>query len=998
MKANLSRQGTIHASVRSFFKGTVASIPLLVAANGAWAQDASAEPKADQQTSAAVSATPSEIVVTGSRLRSIYTAPTPVQVISDADFAARGATNVATVLQELPAVSGTRSAAASNGVRTQTPGQNFVELRSLGSQRTLVLVNGRRFVPTVPPSSVGHPYQVDINLIPSLVIDRMEVVTGGASAQWGSDAVAGVVNMILKTKFDGIEVSGQSGFSQRGDGVERRLGFIAGTSFNNGRGNVVISGDHIKNNGIRLYSSREWADRGCYYFNDPASTVANGLPKQFLACDKQAGNRAPGGLIVSATGGTTAQRAALVGLQFNSATEVAQFDRGKYNPYKQTVSGSTTSQTFAATQSGGSNPDQEKVSLLPVLKRSIFYGHFDYQLTDNVTAFVEGTYGKSTGFISSRPPRDQGGVFNPATGTGTQVRFYADNAYIPAVLRGDIPLPAGPVSTTPPAGGQSFVMSRNSYDLPQPNTSLTDEAWTVSTGLNGDIGGGWRWDASYVHGQNDYIRSSLARDRERYALAADAVTDPVSGKIVCRSTLTDPTNGCVPVNLFGPGSPSAAAVDYFQFDATALVRYKQDAAQFNVTGSPFATWAGDVALAAGMEWRHESANSTVDERSERGVWESSVGSSFVGKFSVVEGYLESTVPLAKDLPFAHSLAVNGAVRVAKYSGDASAAGEQTTWKVGATWEPTDDLLFRAVRSLDIRAPSLFELKVPPVFSQQNISYAGRQFTGVRIANSGSLDLVPEKSKTFTVGGTYRPSFVQGLNLSVDYYDIKVNDVIAALGGASIARNCEAGLVQYCSLLVLDPTTQNLLQINDQYLNLSSFSTSGIDFTMSYATPFLGGELALRGAATYVDHFTIVTPNDPPIVLETAGQNATNSDFAVPHWKATATISYQQDPFSLGLQVRYVGPGKVDTALKEFATATAQPDVSPADNRISSYFVFNLSGSFNIADSRFQLFWNIDNLFDRNPPLAPNLNSELQTNGAIYDVLGRYFKVGAKVRF
>lgn len=998
----LNRPNLRALCVRRVLQGTVALIPLLVAtAHPAYAQDQGTAPEEDQSTGTADDAgTPdaSDIVVTGSRLRSTFTAPTPMQVIDAGDLQTRGAANVSTVLQELPAVSGTRSAAASNGVRTQTPGQNFVELRSLGSQRTLVLVNGRRFVPTVPPSSVGHPYQVDINLIPALVIDRMDVVTGGASAQWGSDAVAGVVNMILKTKFEGIEFTGGAGISQRGDASERRIGFIAGTSFADDRGHVVISGDYVKNDGIRLYSARTALDRRCYFFNNPASTLANGLPKQILDCDKQAGNRTPGGLIVSATGGTATQRAGLVGMQFDTATTVSPFVRGKYNPFGQTVTATTTSQTLAATQSGGAIPDQEKVSLLPVLDRKVFYGHADFDVSDSINIFVEGTYGKSTGFISSRPPRDQGGVYNPANGTGTQVRIYADNAFIPAALRPSIPLPAGPASTTVPTTGQSFVMSRNSYDLPQPNTSLTDEAWTATAGIQGDLGGGWQWDASYVHGQNDYFRSSLARDRDLYALAVDAVVNPANGQIVCRSTLTNPNNGCVPVNLFGSGTPTKQSTDYFSFNATALVRYKQDAAQINLTGSPFQTWAGEVAVAVGAEWRHESAVSTVDAQSARGAWESSVGSEFVGKFSVVEGYAEATVPLAKDLPFAQSLAVNGAIRLAKYSGDAAAADQQTTWKVGGTWEPIDGLMFRIVNSLDIRAPSLFELKVPPVFSQQNVSFNGRQFTGVRIANAGNLNLTPEKSKTLTFGGSYRPSFIPRLSLSVDYYDIKVRDVIAAFGSANVTRNCEQGIQEYCALLVIDPTTQNLLQVNDQYLNLSSISTSGVDFTMSYSFPVGNGDINLRGAATYVDHFTLVTPSTPPVILNTVGQNGTNSDFAVPRFKASATLGYRTDPFSINLQARYVAPGRTDTTLSEVATPTSQPDISVADNHVPSYWVFNLSGTFNIDNNRFQLFWNVDNLFDRDPPLTPNTNSELQTNGAIYDVIGRYFRIGAKVKF
>jgi len=424
-----------------------------------------------------------EITVTGTRGRSGFQAPTPTTVVGAADLQTRGASSVTTILQELPAINSSRSNAASNGVRTQTPGQNFADLRGLGTQRTLVLVDGHRFIPTVPGSSTGSPYQVDLNLIPTMMIDHVDIVTGGASAQWGSDAVAGVLNFVLKKKVNGLQGEVQTGVSQYGDYVEHRVALLGGFSFGGDRGHVVVSGDWVKNYGIGTYRDRDWSARQCNLFADPSSTVANGLPKQVIACDTQNGNRTAGGLITSATNGTAANRLALVGLQFDSATSVSPFVRGAYNPAGVTTTATSTSGVFSASQSGGNNPNQEITSMFVPLERKNVFGRAEYALTDSITINVAGSWGKSGARQVNRQTRDQSGVYNPTTGTGSQIRLYADNPFIPAAIRPFIPAPAGPASPTTPTTLQSIVIARDDYDYPNGVTVLCDEAYTVSAGL-----------------------------------------------------------------------------------------------------------------------------------------------------------------------------------------------------------------------------------------------------------------------------------------------------------------------------------------------------------------------------------------------------------------------------------------------------------------------------------------------------------------------------------
>lgn len=930
-----------------------------------------------------------EVRVTGTRIRSSFAAPTPTQTVGAVELQERGVTNVYSLLQELPAFN-SRLSGAANGIRTQTPGQTFADLRGLGSPRTLVLVDSRRFVPSVPSSSVGNPYQVDLNLIPALMIDRVDIVTGGASAQWGSDAVAGVVNMILKKKVDGIQAELQRGTSEEGDGRDWRAGLVGGFSYADERGHAVLSGDFTKNDGLGNYRSRDWADDYWQFFTDTTATAVNGRPRQIMRNDTQPGNYTPGGLIVNATGGTAAQRAALIGLQFDSPTSVSPFVRGEFNP-------ATTPTTFAANQAGGNNPDGAQNSMIAGVERHVLYGRTTYALNDDLELFVDGSWGRSSGQSINQPIRDRVSVFSPVTLNGSQVRIYADNPFIPAALRAAIPRPAGSSTATPPS--QSFVLGRVAYDNDQPTTTIRSTAYTAATGLTGALRGSWTWDASYTYGHNEYLRHTFnMRDRVRYALAADVIDDPATPGVVdaiCRSTLTSPGNGCVPVNLFGNGTPSREAFDYYSGTPFARVAYQQQAAQLNFQGSLFDTWAGPAAAALGVEWRRESLVSTTDDRTAAGIWDLSVGSAFDGRFGVKEGYLETTVPLARAVRLAHSFALNGAVRYADYD----AFGGATTWKGGFTWEPIAGWLVRGTRSLDIRAPSIYERDSPATIALNNVLFRGVTHPGVAIASVGNPRLEPERSHTTTFGVSMTPQFAPRLSLSADFFDIDVKEVIAAVGQVEIARLCERGVQIYCGLLEFS-NSGALIRVVNQLMNLSSFRTRGLDVAGAYGTSFAGGELRTRLNATYVDKFTITVPGAPgeaPSVNEQAGQ-LDQSEGATPRWKTNASLTYSRQPFSVSTQVRWVGPGRIDNGLSEVPTATAPADIDAATNRIGSYFLFNLSGTLSVPSTRGEMFWVVNNVLDRDPPLVPSATLLTQTNGTHYDVVGRFYKLGMRFEF
>jgi iron complex outermembrane recepter protein len=412
--------GAAHAQQQS---AATNPAPAAAAQTSDTTQPADTAAPAQAAPDASASAQP-DVVVTGTRTRSPFQAPTPTQVIGQEDLKDRGATNVTTMIAELPAF-GTKATAAATGNRNPVPGQNFADLRGLGTARTLVLVDGRRFPPTVPVSNAQNPYQVDLNLIPSLMLERAEVVTGGASAQYGSDAISGVVNLILRKEMQGIQGEVQTSISQYGDVPEQRVGLVAGTSFAGGRGHILVSGDYVNSGALDGNNSRAWSRGYWTQYTDPTSTAANGKPRTVIGDDSQIGNRTPGGLIVSvvAPGLTSAQRTALLGQDFNSATSTVPFDIGLYNTG--TISNNNTTGTssisYSSVQQGGAYPDRENGTLIPALTRDVFYAKADYRFSPALKVTLSGSYGRSQGLQFGVPSSDQTGIYNPTTGIGSQV-------------------------------------------------------------------------------------------------------------------------------------------------------------------------------------------------------------------------------------------------------------------------------------------------------------------------------------------------------------------------------------------------------------------------------------------------------------------------------------------------------------------------------------------------------------------------------------------------
>jgi len=913
----------------------------------------------------------SDIVVTGTRVvRSGFTAPTPLTVIGEDLFEERAAVSVGEVLTELPSFRATTSPT----VRTVFgDSAYYADLRGLGAQRTLVLVNGRRHVPT---SATG---QVDLNLIPSIMIQRTEVVTGGASAAWGSDAVAGVVNIILKNDLQGIQADAQKGISDLGDDATTKLGLVAGTAFAGGRGHVVIGGEYADEGGTGSLYTRDWFNERHYLLN--ANWAKNGMPAFIWGNNVEHVSMTGGGLI---TGGRVGNGP----LVTNTSLYDMAFGSGG-RPYYLDTGSLSAGQEMFGTGNYGFGPFMNTYMKLPVERWSI-YSNASYDLTSNIQAFAEASFAQSLGRFYGQPTKNQGfGAVNSSA--QTPLTIYRDNAFLPdevgALMDQD--------------GFTSLQMGRVNQDIGGVYGTRRSRTWRMVGGLKGDLGGSWNWDGYAEYGRNDYREITHGQRIEaNWMRAIDAVSDPVSGDPICRSLLSDDpmvraaAAGCVPFNLFGTDAASADALDYVRGTSFLKQRTTEFVAALNIRGEPFSTWAGPVSVAAGAEYRRESLNATSDAMSQARAFSSRNPQPIAGHFNVKEAYAEVVVPLLRDTVLAKSIDLNGSVRYADYS----TSGGVTTWKGGVTWDVNDSIRLRGTYSRDIRAPNLTELFTPqsttiailidPFLNEQAVP---------TVYNTGSQDLKPEVGNTLTAGVVLQPSFIPRLQFSVDYYKIRLKGMISTSTPAVIVQRCYEGATEFCSLITRGPAAAGnsigtIASIRSPYLNLNRFDTWGLDFELSYRLPLdtisknLPGTLGLRALGTYVGEYR---RTDSAGSIDRAGQLINYQDSGVADFQGSAILSYDLDRFSGSLIFRYIDGGVID--------AGAVPGTATSNNinKVDSALFTNLSLQYTIGDKSkggtVQFFTYISNVFNKAPPFPAN-------EGMYYDVIGRAYRFGVRLNY
>lgn len=944
---------------------TISTVALLVAAASlAGPQPSYAqETNADQQTTQRD--TLEQIVVTGSRIGRIdgFEAPTPVTVLGDAELRSFASSNIADSVNSLPVFAGSMTPGSTvANVSGGHAGMNVLNLRSLGRSRTLVLLDGQRIV------SSNIDGSVDVNNIPQDLVSRVEVVTGGASAVYGSDAVGGVVNFILDTTYTGLKGKLSGGITDEGDNENMSASLTGGTSFAGGRGHIIANVSGRNSEAIRV-NRRDWNLTGWQFMFNPNYTATNGQPERLLLNHVATSDGIRGGIITNT---------ALRGTAFGPGGEPYQLRYGDLVKDPDMRGGDWQKASVRGTTEG--------LSLAPDITDLSVFSHATYQLTDNVEVFAEASHGRSETYN-----------YGYSLECNSCLTIKGDNPFIPASV-------AARMQTL---GLTEFKMGTQHQDL---GVASTDAERTVNrfvVGAKGDFeafGSDWNWDVAYQRGiAKLHVVADNSMLMANYNRAVDAVRHPVTGQIVCRSTLTDPGNGCVAYNPMGIDVNSQATLDYIR--GAGLRQFKeeeltQDAASATVSGEPFSIWAGPVSLAAGVAYRKDSSDGSNDPVSNTRGWYTGGYGTTKASVKVSEAFVETAVPLARDVSWGESLDLNAAVRIADYS----TSGDLTTWKAGLVYRPVDGVTLRATRSRDARAPNIGELYA---VGAGGLSSATNPFTGLPLIlipapATGNPNLTPELADGVGLGIVLQPSFLPGFNFSVDYWSVKLTDSIATLPLQEILDRCYQGSQQYCVALTFAPGTQNVIEARRSPFNYVEERARGIDFEASYRTSLGAGDLTARVLASrYIERST----DDGIAPRELVGQ-ATGSNPQRMRWNAK--VSYALDPVTLGLTVRGISSGTYDNRFIE-CTLACPPSVAPnrtvSSNRISGQTVADMSFGYNLpaGGAKMNLFLDVRNILNTDPPVVANGPGAdgyfyAPANFALHDYLGRVYQAGVRVDF
>lgn len=880
-----------------------------------------------------------ELTVTASRIEhSGFQAPTPVSVLEMAQVEQRGATNIANVINEIPAFTGSITP-SSTGLNSRQNGINAVDLRGLGANRNLVLLNGRR----------GTPFDefgiVDLNAVPSLAIGRVEVVTGGASAAWGSDAVSGVVNLIYDEELEGLKFNAQYGQSEHGDAEDTRLAAAWGTSLSEGRGHFLLAADYNKNKGVPEGRDRDWQRRSPALVSNPANVSASdGIPQYLIRDNAVLFLASPNGVTLPGVTGSAADN-----LEFFPNGTAQQRELGE-------IAGN-----FMLGGSGSRLGDRSAI-FIPVERFNVLAA-FQHEIGGGVEAFVEASYAQS----------ESTGRLVDAFSFGDVV-ITPDNPYLPADVA---------------ALGEAFPLFRTFEEVPPISSESKNENVRFVAGLRGSLGSTFKWNVSGQYGKTEFSNvqpyNLLVGN---LILAADAVVDPSSGDIVCRANLggANGAPGCSPINLFGKGSPSAAALDYVFGRGTSDTEIEQTVFAADIGGELFDAWAGPLLGTFGVEYREEKLDRKVNSPNENEEFLIVNAQPLDGKFDVTEGFAEFALPLFKtDQQY---LDLNAAARFTDYS----TVGTVTTWKAGLVYSPVEPLRFRGSVSRDIRAPSIGETFVKTVLLFGNVSnpfLPGNPVEFVQTPTLGNPDLKEESADTTTFGVVYSAGGFRG---SIDWYHIDLTDTIGVLAPQDVVNRCFEGEGSLCDLITFGPGN-TIESIAGKNLNLGTFDLEGIDAELRYNLPVGSGELNLGLIGSYLLHKEIAPSGGR--VLDVAGEVGAGSGYGTPDFKATLSAGYDIGNWMYYAQLRFIDSGVYD--------ATYGPeDLSSDENDISSVSYLDLSATYDMSGLGFgemQLFAGIDNVMDKDPAIVPlNFISNAATNGAHYDVIGRKFYVGARMKF
>jgi iron complex outermembrane receptor protein len=966
-----------------------------------------------------------QVVVSASRITIAgYSQTTPVTVVSEVQIARDAYSNIADSIRQLPQVTSPPSSysTAQTQVSMGTAGTNFVNLRDLGATRTLVLLDGQRLVPATINGGV------DITTLPRTLVSRVDIVTGGASAAWGSDAVAGVTNFVLNKNFTGFQATLQGGDTSNNLVRDAFAEAAWGGDMLDGRGHFELAASADLRPDVELLTDANWF-RGAYWVSNPAFVAGNGQPQLIIANNVGLATATAGGLITASPAGAGANGAAanaLRGIQFAGAVIPQLVNFGN-------LTLGTLSNGGSLTQRDG----QQALSTIAEPSNSYsLFGYGRYRLTETVQASIELSYGYVTG-KGMNPPTVQ-----------TALTIKSDNAFIPASVRAAMQ-----------AGGiTSFTLgtlSINNYNLAtatgasyysQAEASLSlgvafdrRNSYRGVFALNGTLGNDWSWKAYIQHGAVRFSSNVTGIPITANLTAAeDAITVTAAnlpkgstlplGSLVCRSTLTGQAvtvsnvtaqSGCIPLDVFGIGVASPAAIAYATGASTNSTdidhqSMQQDVAEASMQGTlPWDLPAGKIAVAFGAGYRKESGFAvTTPIAILSGYGGGNPSAMPSSSYNVLEGFAEADVPVLKD-SIVNSLELNLAGRMTGYS----TSGLVETWKLGATSQVNDDIKLRTTWSVDIRAPQLSDLFSSGSSGNGMFRDPKTQFTGPAInLTAGNPNLLPEVARTISGGVVLTPAIVPGLSLSADWYHINLTSEITSVNAMTIVNQCNPQLASViypgqngnpndplCTHLVFNGPGGALSQINNPELNFASQTVSGMDLEADYAMDFLEGTLHWATKANYTDENTLTQPGLG--VNDSAGSNAGNAQTG-PKWRGILAATYTTGPLSVTAQSRWFGTSmsyQNGNTGNQASAATANL-YDPAHFEVPFNAYLDLRSAYKWNDN-ISLFGAIDNALNTPPPLVAPTSSTVQapatfygTNANVYDLLGRVVRVGLRFAY
>ncbi|WP_344709984.1 TonB-dependent receptor domain-containing protein [Sphingomonas humi] len=990
-------------------------------------------------------ATNNDIVVTGSRIRNpTLTSPSPLQAITAEAIQNSGATNVQEVLSEIPAVGIPGNTRVTNAADT-SPGLATVNLRNLGDTRTLVLIDGRRTVAGVPGTA-----QVDLTMIPSSFVERVDVLTGGASAVYGSDALAGVVNFIYKKKFSGLLANAQAGQSEVGDDKRYSLDATFGQNFMDNRGNVMVFAGYnhegAVNNINRARTARGFSSIGNLLRtngnNDQNLTAAQRLFDPYYSPS----NVGPGGTF------TFGGRGSQLILSDGSIVTYPSITAATFlNPTAQ-----SSIDTLAAVQKYGYNANAVGQQASPSDQLTVAT-RLNFDVTPALNLFAESTFSnyKTVGKREASPMRTDSalGAFTGSNGfypiqfqvfnNSTQAFQTVNNPFVPAAV-----LAAATDSFTgndvPGLASKdiSFLVRTVTFGNGTRSTPTERDNFRVAFGGTYKIGGDWTADASYQYGYSKQRQGMTGlADLNRLAQAVQVIpdindvdNDGNRTEAIC----FDPTaraQGCVPINVYGNADgQTRITTEAANWLSTELSRYSKQAMQsaaLNVGGTLFNLPAGPAQISVGAEWRKETSLDDFDPLT------NAARNGYVqlldtrGKFSVKEAYGEVILPLIHNTPFIENLTLRGAARISDYS----TVGSFPAWNIGAEWSPISDIRFRAVYAHAVRAPNINELYAanaagittindpcqgvtltdasptavncrlnPSIVA--NINQNGRVVltssdqAGVGTITGGNRNLNEETGKTLTLGVVVNPrsiDFLRNFTFTADYFDVKIEDAINRPSAAVILNKCYVtGLPNFCSLITRRTAPSGAFSIGSVeqvaigLVNSGGLFARGLDFTASYNHALVGGTATVSGSWTHLLKQGVITFTGDPYDNQMG-------EIGRPKDSANVNLNWENRQFGFTIENEYVGKQMFD--YENYQTGFKLANGSLPDRKyftIDSKIYTNAQVRFTGLE-HFELFAGVKNMFDVEAPFLWSGTPNGSPN-AIWDIIGRRYYAGVRAKF